>query len=100
MLHNNERLFLIYLQMRKLTVVFVFKVFFRILALFFFSNSRDIFEGMTDTINTHGFFKKNKLIIQHTHTLYLTEEKAPGKERARKKKGGKKQHTKLNIQYS
>lgn len=89
MLHNNERFFLIDLQMRKLTAVFVFKVFFRILALFFFSNSRDIFEGMTDTINTHGFFKKNKLIIQHTHTLYLTEEKAPGKERARKKRGEK-----------
>lgn len=76
--------------MRKLTAVFVFKVFFRILALFFFfSNSRDIFEGMTDTINTHGFFKKNKLIIQHTHTLYLTEEKASGKERTRKKGGEK-----------
>lgn len=44
---------------------------------------------MTDTINTHGFLKKNKLIIQHTHTLYLTEEKAPGKERARKKRGEK-----------
>jgi len=76
------------------------KYFSEYLLFFFFSNSRDIFEGMTDTINTHGFFKKNKLIIQHTHTLYLTEEKAPGKERARKKKGGKKQHTKLNIQYS